>query len=164
MDKAKKIEKKKKIKFNVKKPTMTTAPPKAPPKKKFNVVKKAPKKTESFMATPPILPVNETNAKRVLKFMTKVDKEREKRAGITSPSLGDDYFSFKFVKLDGGDLRFLKGGSEDKIEIKKIMKFLKGVKKGEIKLATRMLPKFYKHYLEQVGFNPSVSTDALYKS
>ena len=41
MDKAKKIEKKKKIKFNVKKPTMATAPPKAPPKKKikFNVVK-----------------------------------------------------------------------------------------------------------------------------
>ena len=39
-----KIEKKKKLKFNVKKPAMATAPPKAPPKKKikFNVVKKKP--------------------------------------------------------------------------------------------------------------------------
>ncbi len=114
--------------------------------------------------TPPVLPVNEANAKKILAYMTKMDREN---SAIDEPALGKDYYDFKFESLKGGDLNYISGGRGGILEIKKIMKFLKEIKSGKIdasKIGTFLLPKYYQKYLEAIGRNPKIGGDQLLKS
>lgn len=115
---------------------------------------------DEFKNTPPILPVNEKNAKKLLDFMSKKYREN---SPINTPAMGWDYYKFKFDELEGGNLFYTMGGQEYKLEIKKIMKFLKDVKSGKEKdRGTHRLPSYYKDYLNQLDVNPSISAGMLF--
>tara|TARA_R110002153_G_scaffold252859_1_gene410771 strand:+ start:198 stop:644 length:447 start_codon:yes stop_codon:yes gene_type:complete len=144
----------KRIKFVVKKKEM----PK--PEKKIKFVMKKKKDTTS-LSTPPILPVNVKNAKKIVAFMEKVETDANKRRlDGNAPTMGHSIYEFK--ELDGGNLEFTKNGNNKEIEIKKIMKMLKQVKKGEVNYETFLLPKYYKNYLKIINFNPNVSSKQLF--
>ena len=148
---------KKKIKFVVKKKEM---PKPTKPKKKINFVVKKKKDTTS-LSTPPILPVNVKNAKKIVAFMEKVETDANKRRlDGNAPTMGHSIYEFK--ELDGGNLEFTKNGNNKQIEIKKIMKMLKQVKKDEVNYETFLLPKYYKNYLKIINFNPNVSSKQLF--
>ena len=137
------------------------APAKKPAAKK-PAAKKPAAKSEVSMATPPIVTANEAGAKKLLKFMTKVSKEKEQRAGITSPALGWEYHSFQFKKLTGGDLEFIESGKRHELPLKKIMSFLKKVKSGTYPYPNNSPPDFYKKYLHLLDFNSMVKVSKLY--
>tara|TARA_R110002020_G_scaffold303249_1_gene518603 strand:+ start:61 stop:870 length:810 start_codon:yes stop_codon:yes gene_type:complete len=130
------------------------------PEKKTSVKKPAAKKPAAksvvSMATPPIVTANEAGAKKLLKFMTKVSKEKEQRAGITSPALGWEYHSFQFKKLTGGDLEFIESGKRHELPLKKIMSFLRKVKSGTYPYPNKSPPDFYRKYLHLLDFNSMV--------
>jgi hypothetical protein len=123
-------------------------------------VKEAQKDTTP-LSTPPILPVNVKNAKKIVAFMEKVETDSDKRRlDGRSPTMGHSFYEFK--ELDGGNLKFTRNGYNKEIEIKKIMKMLKQVKKGEVSYETFLLPKYYKNYLRIIDFNPNVSSKQLF--
>ena len=124
------------------------------------VIKEAQKDTTP-LSTPPILPVNVKNAKKIVAFMEKVETDSDKRRlDGRSPTMGHSFYEFK--ELDGGNLKFTRNGYNKEIEIKKIMKMLKQVKKGEVSYETFLLPKYYKNYLRIIDFNPNVSSKQLF--
>ena len=119
------------------------------------------KKYPFYLSTPPILPYNEKNAKKLLEFMEKEDKKQLIRAGITQPATG--FRVYEFEKLGNGGVYFRISGRSKFLAYKKIMKYLKGVKSGKIMHGRFLIPEYYRKYLNMVGFDDSVPSDMLYK-